>query len=889
MYLSVGELALAVEPLPDSLFHAARSAAWDGDSVKVPSLLYSDPDYRPTPIQLSEVLQCASITGELNIAIALMDSGADVNYKGQGGATALQYCSKYWRSDPLFFELLKRGADPLARDSAGTTALHYAAMGGHVSVLQVLVAKGLDVNIRDSASQTPLHFAAVSNNSEGARYLLGAGADINAEDINGLTPIVRAWRVGVEVRGSIEGPDFYDREGTRTWGAPDVFYTLLEAGASTSGIDWKAHQTLLRLAEHDNTTGLVFAIQQGANLVFPDSVTTPLHVAARFDCSQITAFLLGYTGSPDPKNELDETPLIVASRYGAIKCAKVLIEAGADVNYHPKPVKRDVGHREWIVGHRAIEYLSPLLWSYKNNHSALSVLLIQRGADPNSIPQNWDPLIFTAATRQDTAMIDALIEYGVNVNAQSVADPSFPAGGYNYTALEQTIRAGNLFLAKKLIRAGASLTLHSKDGYYDKQSGLPHLHRMVAVGNMEILHWLIAEGFDPNWKDDAGQTAAFQAAERNDLRMLCALEEAGTDFKLLNNNSESLLHAAVRSGSEEALVYALQKNLDPNAKNLAGLTPLCSIGQFRPASTDSNLVNMWTAKVRRIAEHLIKAGSDAKGLNGGVNVLNYAFSIGHSILARIALEQGADPSGVDRNGNTYLHRFASNFYGYGKGWMADLLIEFGADPNATNKDGDTPILVAAAHNNQSMPDTSYFRALARGGANLEARNRAGGTALTDVVDESNVEIARVLLETGANPDPKNPNGSYPLGYAVNMRDVPCAKALLDFGANPNRRQPWSFHRPYLGSAALDSYFDIVRILLAHGADPNLTDDSLNTPLHLAACSGYPNEGGWCIEALLAAGANPFLKNIQGDTALDIARKRGVASNAVLLEKAMRKK
>lgn len=65
----------------------------------------------------------------------------------------------------------------------GLTALHWAAMRGHLQIVKYLVEQGADVNAKNNeASLTPLHLAAMAMGDQMAvvRYLVEQGADVDA-------------------------------------------------------------------------------------------------------------------------------------------------------------------------------------------------------------------------------------------------------------------------------------------------------------------------------------------------------------------------------------------------------------------------------------------------------------------------------------------------------------------------------------------------------------------------------------------------------------------------------------------------------------------------------------------------------------------------------------
>ncbi|XP_042482895.1 probable E3 ubiquitin-protein ligase XBOS32 [Macadamia integrifolia] len=94
----------------------------------------------------------------------------------------------------------------------GITALHMAALNGHVETLQLLLELGAcisEVTVEDGttidligARSTPLHYAACGGNLQCCQVLIARGANLTAENANGWTPlrVARSWH-----RDSLEG------------------------------------------------------------------------------------------------------------------------------------------------------------------------------------------------------------------------------------------------------------------------------------------------------------------------------------------------------------------------------------------------------------------------------------------------------------------------------------------------------------------------------------------------------------------------------------------------------------------------------------------------------------------------------------------------------------
>ncbi|MEP1205854.1 MAG: ankyrin repeat domain-containing protein [Rhizobiaceae bacterium] len=92
-------------------------------------------------------------------------------------------------------QLLADGADVNETDRFGT-ALHFAAIGNHIGVVEVLVAHGAEVNAKSKILGTPLHAAANRNQAHAAEKLVQLGANADARNKDGYTPLQLAAKLG---------------------------------------------------------------------------------------------------------------------------------------------------------------------------------------------------------------------------------------------------------------------------------------------------------------------------------------------------------------------------------------------------------------------------------------------------------------------------------------------------------------------------------------------------------------------------------------------------------------------------------------------------------------------------------------------------------------------
>ncbi|HEX5418822.1 MAG TPA: ankyrin repeat domain-containing protein [Gammaproteobacteria bacterium] len=146
-------------------------------------------------------------------------------------------------------------------------------------------------------------------------------------------------------------------------------------------------------------------------------------------------------------------------------------------------------------------------------------------------------------------------------------------------------------------------------------------------------------------------------------------------------------------------------------------------------------------------------------------------------------------------------------------------------------------------------DTEEVRRLLRGGADVNAAQADGATALHWAAYHGDAALAKLLLKAGANASAANREGSTPLWLAARVGDATMIETLLEGGADANEKLPLG-RRPLM-LAARSGSVDAVRVLLDHGANPNAKEDARGTTaLMQAADQGHAD----VIDVLIQHGA-----------------------------------
>ena len=186
-------------------------------------------------------------------------------------------------------------------------------------------------------------------------------------------------------------------------------------------------------------------------------------------------------------------------------------------------------------------------------------------------------------------------------------------------------------------------------------------------------------------------------------------------------------------------------------------------------------------------------------------------------VKRLVVDCGVDPNvREDDIGLTPLH--AAAMYGYSE--IVEFLLEHGVDPNIRDKkDGATPLHYAAAYGNSKVVEV-----LLEHGADPNIRDKKYGiTPLHFAAVSDYPKIIEVLHKKGLSDYDDTPLQAAEFNYPE------VVKLLLEHGANPNIQENKYGWTP-LHYAVKSCHVDVARVLLDHGADLTIRNNEGRTPL-----------------------------------------------------------
>ena len=420
----------------------------------------------------------------------------------------------------------------------------------------------------------------------------------------------------------------------------------------------------------------------------------------------------------------------------------------------------------------------------------------------------------------------------------------------------------------------------------------------VMRGDSAALRQLLTQKANVNAPQADGATALHWAVYRDDLATVDLLLGAGANPKAANGFGATPLSLATESGNAAITQRLLGAGADANERMLDGDTPLMM------AARTGNLATM---KV------LLDRGADvnAKEPTRGTTALMWAAAHKHPAAVQVLVDRGADVSAISSPAwqeRPVTYAKASDPRPSRKRGL------FGNQVGPRNfretRGGGLTALVYAAREN----DLESVRVLLAAGADVNQVTNYGWSPLLVATQNRYYQLASFLLDRGANPNLANKGAWSPLYIAVDNRnieggDYPVRKAdmdtldfiekLIDKGADVNWRvQESTWFRTVFTSqwvhetgatafwrASQSSDLAVMKVLLEHGADPNIATTIGVTPLQVAAGIGWV-EGvtyEWSKEAnvetvklLLSLGNDPNAQAETGRTALHGAGHKGRA-------------
>lgn len=421
-----------------------------------------------------------AIDFKLNNVINAMLEVKDININAKSPFSA--WSALHWAVEKgnieVTLKLLQKGAEVNQLDSSERTALHWATEKGDIEITEILVQNKADVNAEDLARLTALYEAARNGHKEVVKILMKNGADAKRNGTLKLTPLHIA--VANNNKEMVVCLIKMDKNISENIEAVDVF--------GWTPLYWAAARNNTSILE-----SLLQAISQyRASVDIEDKLIgrSPLHIAATNDNVEAVELLISYGANINYKDVWGWTPFNCAAARGNIEVMNCLIANGANIETNdPQKILFSIHPYNFL---KAVN------------------TMIQLEICKDVIKLMGTEFLRCAARHGDTLMVHALLEAGVNANA-------------------------------------------------DDDLGSTALHQAAKYNHPEVVRILILYGVDVNAQDSSGQSPLAYAVERRHWIVVMTLLCYRANTSLPDHCGETVRDLAERQGISNLLVEAEQR------------------------------------------------------------------------------------------------------------------------------------------------------------------------------------------------------------------------------------------------------------------------------------------------------------------------------------------
>ena len=377
------------------------------------------------------------------------------------------------------------------------------------------------------------------------------------------------------------------------------------------------------------------------------------------------------------------------------------------------------------------------------------------------------------------ALLSIVLAASASAHAQGAkADVNAP-DALGTPALHRAVIHDDLAQVRALLSAGADAKLANR-------YGITPLTLAVSHGNVEIIRLLLDAGADANAVDPAAETMLMIASRVGSLEAVRVLLDRGAVVDARDKTyQQTALMVAVRENHPAVVQLLIERGADVNARTRTGNTPQWVLPNSVPGFGHGI--------------GIVRGGLPPRGsrqpISGSLSPLLYAARDGRLEAAKLLLAAKANINQTDANAITPLIMAIVN----NRVDVARFLIEQGADIQASDWYGRTPLWAAVETRNMDVDNATFVNSVDR-------------APLLDII--------RTLLERGARVN-------------VRMKEVPPIRRAFLRVTGSLSWVDFTGQTPFL-TAALAADVDAMRLLLKHGADPNIGTFEGTTPLMAAA-------------------------------------------------------
>ena len=565
----------------------------------------------------------------------------------------------------------------------------------------------------------------------------------------------------------------------------------------------------------------------------------------------------------DQLDDKRNSALHYACRYSHIKLVEVLLLPEYTITVD------NVGADGMTPLHYATRYGKNVVGGCERNSeepdTGLEVvrLLVEQGADYNKQDDYSLTPLHHAAMRGYIKVVEFLLGLdNICINSRDKQGS---------TALHIAATYKNKLISQMLLEGNASVRIK------DRQGQTP-LHRAAQEGDSHIISLMLENLEDKDIamteEDSDGNTPltlAVQAGNSEAVNVFMTDCECGTFINSPNNQGESPIHFASRSGDTDTLALLLDNGAKIDETNSMLQTPLYLAAANAKDNAKYAKFHSQDCENVDVVKMLIDRGSDLDKWDvDGYTPVMIAGLKGHYNVVQLLVQSGARLDIQDKNDHTFFHICAE----YGQHKIIKMVIQEKEEALSLLKTNDqydnTPLHLAAEKGREETVQELLHRKYK---IEVDNKNEDESTPCHLAATNGHVAVLRLLLQKDPNAIfDKDEDDNTPLHLAAANRQSEAVKFLLHQGASVHKRnaKKWT----PLDCAAAEGAYKAAQLLLENDSPVDPQDRRNITPLHLASIYGHDRTA----ELLLSYGACLGKENYEGKNALELAishRRRNV--------------
>ncbi|KAH8430054.1 uncharacterized protein LDX57_007760 [Aspergillus melleus] len=403
------------------------------------------------------------------------------------------------------------------------------------------------------------------------------------------------------------------------------------------------------------------------NVRSPNEVqSTALIEAVLHKHTHVVRLLLGNGALPDAADLRARRPLSVAtSSRTDMAITKALLDSGARPNA------------------LAFEKRSPLTEAIRTNQESKVALLLEHGANPNTLRDRNTLLHVAASNNAAPAIIWMLIKAGVPADSQN---------GFGMTPLQVATANSCVRAVRVLLRYGADPNFRGTHRYRERPTALFYAAtkpRSRRKDNTAIIRALISHGAHVNAVNSEQKSPLLFAISKGAIKQAQTLLESGSNMMARDAEGKTALHLAASSlsCSPDMLNWLVSEGVDVNGvEGTMKETPIFSAIRSR------GQMGIERESREECVQTLLSLGAYVNFQNlEGLTPISLAVRRGYVGLATMLLEYGALVNLRDSQGRPPLHHVGQDCFGYQGQELCSLLIVNGADVNSRDHSGYTAL------------------------------------------------------------------------------------------------------------------------------------------------------------------------------------------------------